>query len=150
MEPYLAVFKQISWLILSSVKTTLGWYLTRLRVLVWLYRKEIATAFVYVYLMKGIFTLQGLFNPSAGCYLQNGLNISHNGLFFPQMGPIKLNLYSLRGRSQNCSMEILSAPSLTLKHLSKPFIRPDWLILRKQWHRKQRHKKIRLKKFITK
>ena len=38
----------------DSVKTTLGWYLTRLRVLVWLCRKEIATAFVYVWLMKGI------------------------------------------------------------------------------------------------
>ena len=54
--------------------------LTRLRVLAWLCRKEIATAFVYAWLMKGIFTLnpsakyflpctfpwQGLFNPSAG------------------------------------------------------------------------------------
>ena len=41
-----------------------------------------------------------------------GLNVSHNGLFFPQMGLIKLNLYPLRRRSQNCSMEILSAPSI--------------------------------------
>ena len=39
-------------------------------------------------------------------YLQKELNISHNGLFFPQMVLIKLNLYSLRRRSQNCSMEI--------------------------------------------
>ena len=65
----------------DSVKTTLGWYLTRLRVLAWLCRKEIAIAVVYVWLMKGIFTLnpsaakcflsftfpwQGLFNSSAG------------------------------------------------------------------------------------
>ena len=81
----------------DSVKTTLGWYLTRIRVLAWLYPKEITTAVVYVWLMKGIFTLnpsaakyflpftfpwQGLFNPSAGFVIPN---ISHNGLFFPQM-----------------------------------------------------------------
>ena len=65
----------------DSVKTTLGW----LRVLAWLCRKEIATAFVHVWLMKGIFTLnpsaaklflpftfpwQGLFNNSAGFAIQ--------------------------------------------------------------------------------
>ena len=44
----------------DSVKTTLGWHLTRLRVLVWLCRKKIASAFICVWLMKGIFTL----NPS--------------------------------------------------------------------------------------
>ena len=67
----------------DSVKTTLGWYLTRLRVLAWLCRKEIVTAFVCVWLMYfqvGIFRLnpsaakdflpftfpwQGLFNSSA-------------------------------------------------------------------------------------
>ena len=48
----------------DSVKTTLGWYLTRLRVLAWLCRKEIATAVAYVWLMKGIFTL----NPSVEIY----------------------------------------------------------------------------------
>ena len=52
------------------------------------------------------------------------------------MSLIKLNLYPLLGRSQNCSIEILSALSTlifdsTLKPLSKPFIRPDWHILRK-------------------
>ena len=81
----------------DSEKTTLGWYLTKLRVLACLCRKEIATAVVYVWLMKRIFTLnpsaakdflpftfpwQSLFNPSAGFVIPN---ISHNGLFFPQM-----------------------------------------------------------------
>ena len=34
--------------------------------------------------------------------------------------------------------------SSTLKHLSKPFIRPDWNILRKLWHtEKIRHKKLK-------
>ena len=80
----------------DSEKTTLGWYLTRLRVLACLCRKEIATAFVYAWLMKGIFTLnpsaakyflpftfpwQGrLFNPSAG------LVIPKRGSIFPIMG----------------------------------------------------------------
>ena len=79
----------------DSVKTTLGWYLTRLRGIVWLCRKEIATAFVYVWLMKGIFTLspsaakdflpftfpwQGLFNPSAGFV------IAKRGSIFPITG----------------------------------------------------------------
>ena len=54
---------------------------------------------IYISLLK-----QGLFNPSAGYVIpQKRLNISHNGLFFPQMGLIKLklNLHPLRGRSQN-------------------------------------------------
>ena len=79
----------------DSVKTTLGWYLTRLRVLAWLCRKEIATAVIYVWLMKGIFVLnpsaskdfllftvpwQGLFNPSVGFV------ISKRGSIFPITG----------------------------------------------------------------
>ena len=73
--------------------------------------------------MKGIFTLNPsaakdflLFTyPSAGYVIpQKGLNISHNGLFSPQMGLIKINLYPLRGRSQNCIMEILSARAKNL------------------------------------
>ena len=55
------------------------------------------------------------------CYPQKGLNISHNGLFFPQMGLKKLNLYPLRRRSQNCSMEILSAPSTLIFNFEAPF-----------------------------
>ena len=79
----------------DSVKMTLGWYLTRLRVLAWLCRKEIATAVIYVWLMKGIFVLnpsaskdfllftvpwQGLFNPSVGFV------ISKRGSIFPITG----------------------------------------------------------------
>ena len=85
----------------DSVKMTLGWYLTRLRVLAWLCRKEIATAVVYVWLMKGIFTLnpsaakyflpftspwQGLFNPSAGVVIpKRGSIFPITGFSFPQM-----------------------------------------------------------------
>ena len=84
----------------DSVKTTLGWYLTRLRVLAWLCRKEIATAVVYVWLMKGIFTLnpsaakdflpftfpwQGLFNPSAGFVIpKRGSVFPITGYYFPK------------------------------------------------------------------
>ena len=86
----------------DSVKTTLGWYLTRLRVLVWLCRKEIATAFVYVWLMKGIFTLnpsiakdflpftfpwQDLFNPSAGFVIpKRGSVFPITDFSFPKWG----------------------------------------------------------------
>ena len=71
----------------DSVKTTLGWYLTRLQVLVWLCRKEIATAFVYVWLMKGIFTL----NPSAAKDFLitrpwQGFVIPKRGSIFPVTG----------------------------------------------------------------
>ena len=37
------------------------------------------------------------------------------------MGLIKLNLYPLRIRSQNCSMEILSAPSTLIFNFEAPF-----------------------------
>ena len=72
------------------------WVIWRLWVLAWLCRKEIATAFVYVWLMKGIFTLnpspakcfflpftypwQGLFNPSVG------FAIPKKGSIFPITG----------------------------------------------------------------
>ena len=84
----------------DSVKTTLGWYLTRLWVLAWLCRKEITTAVAYVWLMKGIFTLnpsaakdflpftfpwQGLFNPSA-CFAmpKRGSKFPITGSPFPK------------------------------------------------------------------
>ena len=54
-------------------------------------------------------------------YPQKRLNISNNGLFSPQMGLTKLNLYPLRRRSQNCSMEILSAPSALIFNFEAPF-----------------------------
>ena len=91
--------KCVHWLLIQA---TLGWYLTRLRVLVWLCRKEIATPFVYVWLMKGIFTLnlnpsaakdflpftfpwEGLFNPSAGfVILKRGSIFSITGFSFPK------------------------------------------------------------------
>ena len=64
--------------------------------------------------------------PQRALLSQKGLNVSHNGLFFPQMGLIKLKLYPLRRRSQNCSMEILSAPSIfNFEARFETFIRPD-------------------------
>ena len=60
---------------------------------------------VYISLTGLILSLNGLYYP------QKGLNISHNKLFLFQVGLKKLNLYPFRRRSQNCSMEILSAPS---------------------------------------
>ena len=82
--------------------------------------------------------------PSGYVIPKKVLNISYNGLFFPQMSLIKLNLYPpLISSSSLLSTLIFDS---TLKHLSKPFIRSDWHILRKLWHTE----KIRLKKFITK
>ena len=84
----------------DSVKTTLAWYLTRLRVLAWLWRKEITTAVVNVWLMKGIFTLnpsaakdflpftfpwQGLFKPSAVFVIpKRGSKFPITGFSFPK------------------------------------------------------------------
>ena len=59
--------------------------------------------------------------PQRALLSPKGLNISHNGLFFPQMGLIKLNLYPLSRRSQNCSMELLSAPSTLIFNFEAPF-----------------------------
>ena len=94
-------------------------------------------SFRSVWLMKGIFTWnpsavkdllpfafpwQGLFNPSAGFVIPRRGSISPiTNFFFPQMGLIKLNLYPLRRRSQNCSMEILSAPSTLIFNFEAPF-----------------------------
>ena len=107
----------------DSVKTTLAWYLTRLRVLAWLCRKEITTALVHVWLMKGIFTLnpsaakdflpftfpwQGLFNPSAGFVIPKWSSFnSLRDLSFAkwlEMALIKVNLYPHRRRSQNIAL----------------------------------------------
>ena len=84
----------------DSVKMTLGWYFIRLRVLAWFCRKEIATAVVYVWLMKSIFILnpsaakyflpflfpwQGLFNPSAGFVIpKRGSIFPITGFSFPK------------------------------------------------------------------
>ena len=81
---------------MERLKTTLGWYLTRLRILAWLCRKEIATAVLYVKLMKGIFTL----NPSAAKYFLTftfpwqGFNPSA-GLVIPKRGSV----FPIRGFS---------------------------------------------------
>ena len=107
----------------DSVKTTLAWYLTRLRVLARLCRKEITTALVHVWLMKGIFTLnpsaakdflpftfpwQGLFNPSAGFVIPKWSSFnSLRDLSFAkwlEMALIKVNLYPHRRRSQNIAL----------------------------------------------
>ena len=78
---------------------------------------------------------------------------TRSDLSFPKwlkMVLIKVNLYPVRWRSQNidaCRFCRRQVPwSWTLKHLSKPFIRPDWYILRKLWHTA----KICLEKFTTK
>ena len=104
----------------DSVKRTLGWYFTRLRVLAWLCRKEIVTAVVYVWLMRGVFTLnpsaaknflpftfpwQGLFNPSAGFVIsKRGSIFPITGFSFVKWSSFKSVSMSAPGRSATCHL----------------------------------------------
>ena len=65
--------------------------------------------------------------------LQRGLNNSLEGLLFPHTGlqNFKIRVFASTGVSL---WRRAVHRSTTWKHLSKPFIRPGWPVLRKLWH----------------